>query len=134
MKSIETKDAEQINKQVKCICLCHVTGLFAASSDAAFCLVGSTERKPGKMETRVALIGIIVENPDSVGELNSILHEYGAVIIGRMGIPYRECGISIISIAVDAPQDVISALTGKIGRLTGISTKTAYSNVIHKRD
>ena len=82
------------------------------------------------METRVALIGIIVETPDSVGELNAILHDYGKYIIGRMGIPYRQRGISIISIAVDAPQDVISALSGKIGKLPGVSAKTAYSNVV----
>ena len=82
------------------------------------------------METRVALIGIIVETPDSVGELNAILHDYGKYIIGRMGIPYRQRGISIISIAVDAPQDVISALSGKIGKLAGVSGKTAYSNVV----
>ena len=85
------------------------------------------------METRVALIGIIVEAPDSVRELNSILHDYGSYIIGRMGIPYRERGINIISIAVDAPQDVISALSGKIGRLSGISAKTAYSNVVNRQ-
>ena len=82
------------------------------------------------METRVSLIGIIVETPDSVGELNAILHDYGKYIIGRMGIPYRQRGISIISIAVDAPQDVISALSGKIGKLAGVSAKTAYSNVV----
>lgn len=82
------------------------------------------------MDTRVAVIGIIVENMDAVEELNSILHEYGRWIIGRMGIPYRQKKISVISIAVDAPQDVISALSGKIGRLSGISAKTAYSNVI----
>jgi putative iron-only hydrogenase system regulator len=81
------------------------------------------------METRVAVIGIIVENGDSVEELNQFLHEYGTYIIGRMGIPYRERKINIISIAIDAPQDVISALTGKIGRLTGVSVKTAYSNI-----
>jgi len=75
-------------------------------------------------------MGIIVENPDSVEELNSLLHEYSAFIIGRMGIPYREKGISIVSIAIDAPQDTISALSGKIGKLNGISVKTAYSNVI----
>ncbi len=86
------------------------------------------------METRVALIGIIVESPDSVNELNGILHDYGSHIIGRMGIPYRERGINIISIAVDAPQDVISALSGKIGRLPGVSAKTAYSNVVTKNE
>lgn len=81
------------------------------------------------METRVAVIGIIVENRDSVEKLNLVLHEYGDYIIGRMGIPYPKRGINIISIAVDAPQDVISALSGKIGRLPGISAKTAYSNI-----
>lgn len=82
------------------------------------------------METRVALIGIIVEKADaeSIRALNHILHEYSAYIIGRMGIPYREKGINIISIAIDAPQDQINALTGKLGRLPGISAKTAYSN------
>lgn len=82
------------------------------------------------METRVAIIGIIVENPDSVESLNKLLHEYGSIIIGRMGLPYREKNINIISIAVDAPQDVISALSGKIGNLPGVSAKAAYSNVI----
>ncbi len=82
------------------------------------------------METRVALIGIIVEDPGAVDALNGILHEYSAYIIGRMGIPYRQKHINVISIAVDAPQDCISALSGKIGRLHGVSTKTAYSNVI----
>lgn len=84
------------------------------------------------METRVAVIGIIVENPDSAEEINSVLHEYSKHIIGRMGIPYRQKGISIISIAVDAPQDVISALSGKIGRINGVAAKTAYSNYIFK--
>ncbi len=78
------------------------------------------------MENRVAIIGIIVEDYDSVDTLNAILHDYGKFIIGRMGIPYREKGINIISIAIDAPQDVISALSGKIGKIDGISTKTAY--------
>lgn len=82
------------------------------------------------MEKRVAVMGIIVEAMDVVEELNSILHEYSKFIIGRMGIPYREKNISIISIAIDAPQDTISALSGKIGKLPGISVKTAYSNVI----
>jgi len=74
----------------------------------------------------------IVENPAAIEELNHYLHEAGEYIIGRMGIPYREKGINIISIAIDAPQDVISTLSGKIGRLSGISTKTAYSNIITK--
>ena len=82
------------------------------------------------MGTRVAVMGIIVENKDSVSQLNELLHEYGDIIIGRMGIPYKERGISVVSIAVDAPQDTISALSGRIGKLSGISVKTAYSNVI----
>lgn len=81
------------------------------------------------MQTRVAVIGIIVEDPNSVEGLNALLHEYGSYIVGRMGVPYRERGINIISVAVDAPSDVISALTGKIGNLAGVSSKTAYSNV-----
>ena len=82
------------------------------------------------METRVAVIGIIVEDLSSIEELNRILHDYGEIIIGRMGLPYKEKHINIISIAVDAPQDVISALSGKIGNLRGISAKAAFSNVI----
>ena len=82
------------------------------------------------MEKRVAVMGIIVENRDIVQEVNNILHEYAEFIIGRMGIPYKEKKISIISIAIDAPQDAISALSGKNGKLPGISVKTAYSNVI----
>jgi len=81
------------------------------------------------MDTRVAVIGIIVENPDSVERLNAVLHEYGSYIIGRMGVPYRQRGINVISVAIDAPSDVISALAGKIGNLDGVSSKTAYSNV-----
>ncbi len=81
------------------------------------------------MATRVAVMGIIVERKDSVERLNALLHEYGEYIIGRMGIPYRVRGINIISIAMDAPQNVISALSGKIGNLDGISVKTAYSNI-----
>ena len=80
------------------------------------------------METRIALIGIIVEKEDSVEELNHLLHEYGSYIIGRMGIPYRERNVNIISVAIDAPQDVISALSGKLGRLDGIGVKTLYAN------
>ena len=82
------------------------------------------------MQTRVAVIGIIVHSGESVEKINAILHDYAPYILGRMGIPYREKAINIISLAVDAPQDVISTLTGKIGRLPGISTKTAYSDVI----
>ncbi len=81
------------------------------------------------MESRIAVVGIIIECPDSVEKLNSILHEYGDYIIGRMGIPYRERNISIISIVMDAPNDVISALSGKIGMLPNVSTKTVYSKV-----
>ena len=84
------------------------------------------------MDTRVAVISIIVENPEATETLNHLLHEAGQYIIGRMGIPYREKGINIISIAIDAPQDVISTLSGKIGRLRVKSTKTAYSNIITK--
>ena len=84
------------------------------------------------METRVAVMSIIVEDPDSVERLNAILHEYGEFIIGRMGIPYRKRKISIISIALDAPQTTLSSLAGKIGSLNGVSVKTAYSGVINQ--
>ena len=83
------------------------------------------------METRIAVMGIIVENADSVEELNALLHDYRAYIIGRMGIPYRDKGISIVSIAVDAPQDMISSLAGRVGKLDGISVKTAYSSKVY---
>lgn len=81
------------------------------------------------METRVALIAMIVEKPEAVEPLNTLLHDYSSHIIGRMGLPYRAKNISIISVAIDAPQPVISALSGKLGRLDGVSVKTAYSNV-----
>ena len=81
------------------------------------------------MDTRVAVISIIVDNPVSVGKLNDLLHQYSAYVIGRMGIPYRQKNINIISIAMDAPQDVINALTGLLGRLDGVSAKAAYSKV-----
>ena len=86
------------------------------------------------METRVAVIGIIVENPEATARLNEILHGSSAYIIGRMGIPYRHRGINVISIAIDAPQDAISALTGKLGRLEGVTAKTAYSNCIYPEE
>lgn len=79
------------------------------------------------MEERIALIGIIVEKPDSVEQLNQLLHEYRQYIIGRMGIPYHKKNVNVISIAMDAPQDTINALSGKIGRLEGISAKTVYA-------
>lgn len=82
------------------------------------------------METRVAVMSIIVEKSEMVEKLNSILHDYGEFIIGRMGIPYRAKNINIISIAIDAPQNTISALSGKIGKLDGVSVKTAFSGVI----
>lgn len=81
------------------------------------------------METRVAVMSIIVENHEAVRQLNELLHEYGEYIIGRMGIPYRTRNIHIISIAIDAPQDTISTLAGKIGSLNGITVKTAFSSV-----
>ena len=86
------------------------------------------------METRVAVIGIIVENPEATARLNEILHEYGSYIIGRMGIPYRHRGINVIIIAIDAPQDAISALTGKLGRLEGVTAKPANSNCIYPEE
>ena len=86
------------------------------------------------METRVALIGIIVENETSVAALNDLLHQYAPYIIGRMGVPYRVRGVNIISVALDAPQDAIAALSGKLGRLEGVSAKTQYSNIITKEN
>ena len=86
------------------------------------------------METRVAVIGIIVENQSVTPRVNEILSEYGDYIVGRMGIPYRKRNINIISLAVDAPQNVISALSGKLGRLEGVTAKTAYSNYIFSEE
>ena len=82
------------------------------------------------METRVAVLAIIVTESASVAALNDFLHQYGDFIIGRMGIPYRMKGVNIISVVVDAPQNVISTLSGRLGRIRGVSVKTAYSNVI----
>lgn len=82
------------------------------------------------MQTRVAVMAIIVEDHNATEQLNNILHDYGNYIIGRMGIPYKAKNISVVSIALDAPQDHISALAGKLGNISGISVKTAYSNVI----
>ena len=79
------------------------------------------------METRVAVLAIIVREGQNVTALNETLHQYGSYIIGRMGVPYRQRGVNIISVAVDAPADVISALSGRIGRLEGITAKTVYA-------
>lgn len=86
------------------------------------------------MEYRVAVMGIIVENPAMVEKLNALLHDYADYVVGRMGIPYRKRGISVISLVLDAPQNTIAALAGKIGGLPGISVKTAYSNVINTNE
>ena len=80
-------------------------------------------------ESRVALLAIVVENPDAVGELNELLHAYGAYIIGRMGLPYPKRRVNLMSIMLDAPGDVISALSGKVGRLEGVSSKVVYSKL-----
>ena len=79
------------------------------------------------MENRVAVLAIIVKDPDSVAPLNDLLHQYGPCIVGRMGVPDRERGVNIISVAMDAPGNVISALSGKIGRLKGVTAKTVYA-------
>ena len=81
------------------------------------------------METRIAVLGIIVENSDATDQLNRILHDYSAYIVGRLGIPYRKRGLSVISIIIDAPADAISALTGKLGMLEGVSAKALYAKV-----
>ena len=86
------------------------------------------------MDTRIALIGVLLETRESVDKLNHLLSDYGEYVIGRMGLPYKEKGIHIISIAIDAPQDVINALSGKIGRLDGIGAKTVYSNIKGKNE
>lgn len=81
------------------------------------------------MQTRVAVMAIIVENLQATEKLNAMLHEYGEHIIGRMGLPYRKKGIHIVSVALDAPQDTIAALAGRLGNVEGLSVKTAYSNI-----
>ena len=84
------------------------------------------------MEIRIAAITVIVENTESAGQLNALLHDYGRFVIGRFGLPYRERGVNIICVVVEAPQDQISTLSGKIGRLPGVTAKTTYSNIITK--
>ena len=81
------------------------------------------------METRLALIGIVVENNESAKKINDILHEYGEYIVGRMGIPYRKRNVSVISVVIDAPSDDISALAGKLGMIPDVSIKTVYSKL-----
>ena len=81
------------------------------------------------METRIALISIIVEQNGNIVSLNDLLHQYSEYIIGRMGLPYHKKNINIISVAIDAPQDVINAVTGGLGKLDGITAKAAYSHV-----
>ena len=80
------------------------------------------------MDTRVAVISIIVEDSDAVNELNRLLHEYSEYIIGRIGIPYKKKNVNIISVAIDAPVDKINALTGSLGRVKGLTAKAAYAN------
>ena len=82
-----------------------------------------------EQDTRIAIIAIVVEDSGSAQEINLLLHEYSRFIIGRMGIPYPEKNVSLISVAIDAPQDAISGLTGKLGRVSGVTVKTAYSKV-----
>ena len=84
------------------------------------------------MQSRIAIIGIIVEEPLYVDQLNQVLHEYRQYIVGRMGIPYQKRQVSIISVAMDAPQDKINALSGKLGKIPGISSKTAYSQLVYE--
>ena len=80
------------------------------------------------METRVAVMSIILEDREAAEKLNGLLHQYGDYILGRMGLPYTKHDITIISVALDAPQDIINSLVGKIGRIEGVNVKTAYSN------
>lgn len=80
-------------------------------------------------ESRIAIIGILVNDPDAVGEVNSILHDFGAYIIGRMGIPYREKNVNIISIAMDAPNDIINTAAGRLGKINGVTAKAVYSKL-----
>ena len=123
---------EFLRRKVRCkMKIAALCGLVAVPSDHSdqsgrhFCVVWEVP-----METRVAVMSIIVENSESAEDINHILHEYGEYIIGRMGIPYRAKKINIISIALDAPQNVIAAVSGKIGKLDGVSVKTAYSSII----
>ena len=86
------------------------------------------------METRIALIGIIVEQIDAAEKINTLLHSYSQYIIGRMGIPYHPKNVNIISVVIDAPNDIISSLSGKLGMIKGISIKTVYSKTGNEKD
>lgn len=101
--------------------------LFSSPPQLAEGMLSFFRQGVSTMETRVAILAIIVKNPDAVSRLNELLHQYGQYIIGRMGVPYRAKGVNIISVALDAPGDVISALSGKIGRLPGVTAKTVYA-------
>ena len=79
------------------------------------------------MESRIAIVAIVVENIESTDKINEILHDYGSYIIGRMGIPYRDKNLNLISVAIDAPQETISALSGKLGKIDGVTAKTVYA-------
>ena len=81
------------------------------------------------METRIAVLSILLEDKEQTAQLNDMIHEYSEYVVGRMGIPYREKGISIISLVMDAPQDIISTLSGRIGRLRGVTARVTYAKV-----
>lgn len=101
------------------------------------CRVHSAQTIPERkqtMENRIAIVGIIVEDMGQTAALNNILHDYGGYIIGRMGIPYRSRGVSLISVMMDAPSDVISALSGKVGRLSGIRVSTTFGKIGKPRE
>lgn len=82
------------------------------------------------MDTKLAVVAIVVEEPESVGELNDLLHRFSKYIIGRMGVPYQKRNISLISVAVDAPVDEINNLSGKLGKIKGVTSKVAYSKAV----
>jgi len=90
----------------------------------------SNQRNGIAMETRVAVLAILAENFDSAEQINALLHDFGPHIVGRMGLPYRERNVNVISIVIDAPPDKINALAGKLGRIEGVTAKAVYSNVI----
>lgn len=94
-------------------------------SGRTFCVPGRDNAMEN--ESRVAIVSVIIENDEVVPEVNRLLHEYSEFILSRMGLPYRKRGVNIISVAVDAPEDSISALSGRLGRLPGVTSKAVYS-------